>query len=602
MRKTDDASVSEIVYANDRPIAMSANYYFLEHRLTLIVEIERMDDTLRYKKQISTKDHTVTRKAELAKQVFLLTVCLSGAYLYVEPAKAYANRMGQPGLAWLYIISTCFPSIAVLYVATDTFFKLHFAANIPRVLKDVLVNPKTSVNRYIENFVIAAFSLVSSIPLASVLFAFHPKTMPEWAVILLALVILIDNTVLHFLPVKLVLNERIYRLPILPIECLVKWLWAKCRDYKLDELTKHKRALDIQKTKDWTDLKTLMKQRVTSAQQRLMQASFTWKWYLQYEVKPPEKFRGLAYADDPLKKVLAFLPEKQAAVGDFCKFLGKLNKLLLKGVSLLGAIWIWACCMGYYAAPVNQFQQWINPYVNSTAISYTAAAGISALPIYSISVLLTFFGGIFSGGIYTYLTTWGKNVTKIPMEVKLFPKLFIAAMVLNGVFAGFSYAAAAELVYSNFTAKWAQSFFVPFFVGAAISGIIFLGFAATRDFFMLMFLKMATHLSGKYTRFLCLGGKDMRRVVKLNEKIEQYKNSIDYMDGAQMEAELTGMTPERRQMVLGIEDVTYNKIIGHDANLKAYGSNNHWWSCFCCCKNGETDTKAEDTELQGLII
>jgi len=542
-----------------KPLAMSANYYLSE-------------------------DHTVSGIKELLTQIFLLVVCVSGAYLYWDPAYAYSKRVGLPGLAPLYIVGTCFPALAVLYVSTDIFFKLHFRTNIPNALKDVLVSPQTRVQRYGENFLIAFLSLLSSTPLASVIFAFPPKNMPLWCVFILATIILIDNTILHFLPVKLVLTQSIYRLPILPFEYLTKWLLAKCRDRKLTPLDKGERAYNTQMAKDWMGLKMLIIQRIALAQQRLTQQSFTWKWStLQYDVKVPENIRDLTDSNDALDLLLSFLPEGQAPNACW-QFLGKLNTHLQKGVSILGAIWIWSCCMGYYAGPVNQFQKLIHPYVNSTVISYTVAAGISVLPDYNLSVLLAFFGVNFLGGLYKYMTTWGKNVMKIPMEVKLFPKLFLATMGLNVVFAGFSYAAAVELVYSNFTGDWAQSIVLPLFVVAAVTGISFAGFMAVRNFFMLMFLKVATHLSGKYTRFLGLGNEEVKLLTKTTEKFNQYSNSVMYMDGEKLKNELSDMSQEQRQKLLGIDETAYEKMIDHKTNLQ---KNKDGWPCFDYCRKGQ---------------
>ncbi len=517
-------------------------------------------------------DHTVTFKQELVKQIFLLTVCVSGAYLYYAPAEDYAERVDRSDLSWLYIVSTCFPALVVLYVATDTFIKLHFSSRIPGALSHVLVNPQTRAWRYGENLAIAFISMLSAVPLASIMFTFHPEHWKKLGTFLFALLVLVDNTVLHFFPVKLILNQPIYRLPFLPLEYLVKALYVIFRDRHLSASDKTDHALQAQIQGDHMQLRTLMIQRITLAQQNMMQQSFQWSWRgLRYNAKAPENVCNLAASEKPLDLVLSFLPKSASAPWQIP---GKLNTLLLTGVGIIGALWICSCASGYYAAPFNQFYEWTG--------SYAAAAGITALPLYSLSVLLAFFGVFFLSGLYSYATTWGDGVTKIPMEVKLYPKLFILMMAVNGVLAGFSYAAAVELVYTGITYDWAKPL-VPMLVGLAKSGIPFVGFLATRDFFMLMFLKVAAHWQWS--------GNNHRLIAKTNEKIEQFKNSIMYMEGGPLEAVLSAMTEGERVRLLGIDDGVYDTVINHVENFKrSQRPKPSWYSFLPGCGVSEEDS------------
>ena len=136
------------------PIAASSQYYLVE-------------------------DHTTTWKKELLIQVFLLAVCISGAYLYFDPARAYADRVGRPDLAWYYITSTCFPALATLYVATDIFFKMQLSSRIPAALKGKLVDPQSRLARIGGNIFIGAISLLSSVVLTAVFLRFSPA---NWSV------------------------------------------------------------------------------------------------------------------------------------------------------------------------------------------------------------------------------------------------------------------------------------------------------------------------------------------------------------------------------------------------------------------------------------
>lgn len=528
------------------------------------------------------QDHTVTRKHEFLKQFFLLVVCVSGAFLYWIPAGAYAKRVDETDNTWRYQVGTCIPALAVLYVATDTFFKVHFGTQIPDELDDVLVNPQTRAQRYTENAAIFLVAAISALCLAAVIFTFPPSEKTKFGyLIALAVIILIDNTVLHFLPVKLILNKPVYRFPFLPFELA----YVAYRDRNLSSSDKMEQARQAQVAADRMQLKQLLIGRITLAQQRLTKQSFTWNCR-GYNVDVPKSLRHLKNADDPLQQILSILPEvkeqEQAASSPTC--LSRLNEGLRKLIVVAGAIWIWSCCTGYYADPVNELYKLTG--------DYRSAGPIAALPIYTLSVLLAFFGELFLGGLYAYATNWGKDTPKIPMEVKLYPKVFLLLMAVNAACTPYSFAAAAELVYKNFTGDFWQPF-VPYLVGAAKSGIAFVSFLATRDFFMLMLLKWGSHL----------GGEQSRLVAKTNEQIDQFKNSINLMDGEKLERELSAMTPDERQQLLGVSDKKYQQIINHEANFSASSSvepSTPWWSCFGCGGGAESDPLlGTETQVNG---
>jgi hypothetical protein len=441
-----------------------------------------------------TENHRRTLCNELGSQFFLLFVCASGASLYVEPAKAYAKRINEEDRAWMYIVGTCLPSLVVLYVATDTFFKMHASTVVPKALKAQLRNPQTVAHRIGENALIATLSLLSSVPLAVVSYQYHPEHWSDRLLWAMVAVILLDNTVLHFLPVKLVLNQPAYRWPIYPFELLIK----KISGFKV---ASGLRNIEVQQQ---------LSANLHRAQRKAEHQTFIWNGW-GYDVKVPEIIRGFSNDSDPIKKILSILDQSDRGETLNRKIPACLNTGLRTMLSLLGALWVWFCCVGYYATTLNQFHNMTDNYVKT--------ALITAVPIYILSVLMVFFGISFLSGLYDYFTIWGQHVTKIPAEIKLYPKAFLASMLVNISCLPFCYAASVELIYSGVTYDWALPA-QPFLVGCAMSGSIFVSFCAVRDFFMLMSKKHATYFGSEERYLFC----------EVDERINALRNSLLCMD------------------------------------------------------------------------
>ncbi len=90
--------------------------------------------------------------------------------------------------------------------------------------------------------------------------------------------------------------------------------------------------------------------------------------------------------------------------------------------------------------------------------------------VYFFTVLLSFFGYSFTTQFYDFMVHWGKDTPKLPLEFKLYPKVFSFLMVINMYIAFYSYAAAEELVHDTFI----EGLFTevrPIFIWFARSGI-----------------------------------------------------------------------------------------------------------------------------------
>ena len=326
-------------------------------------------------------------------------------------------------------------------------------------------------------------------------------------------------------------------------------------------------------------LKQSMIQRVAAGQAAIMQQAFKWNWRrLAFDITAP-----VFSEDAPLATVLDAIPAAVPKARAAC--LTHLNTGARKIFALAGAFMLWSCCAGYYAQPYNQVKQWTG--------SDLIAIATTATPIYNISALLSFFGVNFAHKIYDYLTDWSEGVaSKLPLAFRLFPKLFTLLMIANVAMMRFSYAAATELVYSNFTYDWAKPILSTLVV-ISIFGPSILGFMATRDFVSLVFQKYAMYF----------GSEQMKALIRGNERVEQYKNSVLYMDGDQLESELNFMQGDELQKISGMDHSELGRQKNHTENFKTWSANNNkpWWSCFPCAPKVSGDASYEPIGLMDGI-
>jgi hypothetical protein len=173
-------------------------------------------------------------KSEKRKQLALMAIAFSGAPLYAIPASNYSTRFygDNLGLRINFIIGTCTPALVVLYNATDIFLMLRAMGRPPEALKDVLKSPVRSKQDKLEDFGIILGSALSAMPLTVISLAYPIPGIPKAVVALLATAVQFDNTVLHFLPIKLALSHPIYRLPALPFEYFYKKFIKEIPDEK----------------------------------------------------------------------------------------------------------------------------------------------------------------------------------------------------------------------------------------------------------------------------------------------------------------------------------------------------------------------------------
>jgi hypothetical protein len=474
------------------------------------------------------QDHLLTLSSELKTQALLAFVSITGDILYYFPASKYSGNAAL----WLqvsYEAGTLTASLVVLYNATEFFFQFRRSEHIPPELQDILVTiPKWQQG--LKNSFIGLGSMVSSIPLAAVVFGYHPAGEPLWLLSLHAGLILFDNTVLHFLPFYLVMRTPLYRFPTIPFEKLFEYMqYCRLNEHQKEIFLKNQRQLAIH-----LQLKQLVMGSLTRAKNRILLEDFSFDVkHGGYKINPGNVVKlltGNKEKENNLNNLLALaeygnaqLPSKELIPYQPSRlhtFFSYVNSSLRYASYCAGAIWVAASCSGYLAEPIKE----LKTFTGNDAAAYA----LPAPSLYFFGVILVFFGGNALKDIYNYITSWGENTAKIPLEIKLYPKTFLLLMLANFYLSPFSFAAAEQLVIDNFSDEF-WDFIRPTLIYFARTGIPFLSVTAIMDFYKIILKKFAFHF----------GGDETKMIAQANSMIEQLINGIWLMKGEILQEDLT---------------------------------------------------------------
>ena len=472
-------------------------------------------------------------KQELLQQGFLFVVAISGASLYAVPADAYAWSEQAELISRInYIISTCVPALAVLWNSTELFLGMRAAEKIPEKLADYLENSFTPQQKIIENIIVTLGSAISAFPLAAVSFLYPIPGLPKGVIILQSIIVEFDNTILHFLPIKLALQNPLYRLPILPFEFIFKQIINCCRSPE----ERQKNQLQKQIDQYYQFIKQRFITHLDQVERLLSNYGFEFQAnclnYKNYVGKEIEELKQ-QHAQDPLlllENLLRLIHERSPKRPIDPP--STADRLLRKLVYIPGAFWVMSSCVGFLVAPINEMTELTG--------SEVMGASFSAPSVYFLGVLLAYFGGNSLQNTYDYFTSWQDDAVKIPQEFKIYPKTSILLIVISMYLSVFSYAAGAELIKDNFTGD--LEFLRPELLALSETGLAFLGFTAMLDFFSSI-LKKFSH----YGR-----NKDAEMVAKLSAAFSQLKNSIQLMKSDQLIISLSKLEGTRLMSILNI--------------------------------------------------
>ncbi|MCE3237593.1 MAG: rane protein of unknown function [Gammaproteobacteria bacterium] len=476
------------------------------------------------------KNHLPTRTYEMYKQAIMLSVAISGAGLYIVIADNYANRIrglyGDDTFAPIhYILGNCLGSLVVLYNSTDIFLTARDNEVVPSELSDVLDNPFSSEwARRTRDAVIVFFSALSSVPLSMISINYPAQWMSPELIYTQAVVTEIDNTLLHFLPIYLALQNPFFRLPVLPFELMYRYC---CYQQSQEEQNR------IDSNQVYSFLKQRLIAQLDAAQKQIIFQHVVFKRgqvgpsiYLPPQLEAV--IRGEADEDvenmesnrsstastlQKLTTIMAYAkphdPSKEEITTETCSLLPP----FLYGA---GALLVTLSAIGYLAEPINAVTRWTGSKEEGWLLSFA--------PVYFFTILLIYFGGNSMQGTYHYLTSWGDDDVKMPLEFKLYSRTALLSMLATFYLSIFSYAGASEMIYTNFSDKQYDDF-RPIFLFFAKAGITFLTFTAMTDFVRLILGKFALHC----------GNDKEKMMIQLNTMINQMKAvGIPLMNGEKL--------------------------------------------------------------------
>ncbi len=422
-----------------------------------------------------------TQSSEFIQQGILLIVSLSGSSLYIMPSYALAVKHGSQlaGNNLLmrkinYIVSTCVSGISFLYNSTEIFLKLWKNENIPEEISELLINKKK--NRNLEGAMIILGSAISAIPLMLVSFSYPLPVNSLSLKIIQGIIIEIDNTLLHFLPLKLAVQYKIYRIPVLPFEMIYNLYYENGDSNSID--------------KDSLNIKSKLIAYIHNVQHSLLIDKCNYGFYeYHWSKKFKDNFLDKISEFDEDDNLLMLLSKEFSFKEKVQTSQSHQYYAIISGI--LSSIWITSGFTGYFISTVNQLFSWTGNVALTSLIATPS--------IYLLGVLLTYYGYISGQELYEYLSKWDEKEAKFPLEFKLYPKTFTFLMMVNLYMMFYGYAAAEELVHDNFKGVFLENL-KPTFIWLARTGIGFLGLSANKDFVKNLLRKFAIYCGDNETK------------------------------------------------------------------------------------------------------
>jgi hypothetical protein len=480
---------------------------------------------------------------EAKKQLLLLLVALSGVGLYVTPADQYAQRKSGDniGMRINYIIGTCTPALMVLYNATDFFLVMRASDSIPAPLADLLKSHLTATQQRFQDIAITIGSAISSIPLTIISLAYPIPGLPQVVSILQAVAVQLDNTVLHFLPIKLAFSNPLYRVPALPLEYIYHKYQNRHQNREQKLVAEQMKVTGMH----YQSLKKRLIDTLTGVQKavQLKGLSFSVR-RMGYEVTLPNNIVDIAKGSDAEDgmKILLDLVSYQLPGFTLPTSPTLFQKSMSKIMYGAGATLVISSCVGYLASIVTA----LTAYTESDILG-----GVLSLPsMYFLSVLFAYFGGNTGQSFYNYLTSWSRDDIKIPLEFKLYPVTTILLIAFVGYVAPFSYAAANELIENSFAdEKWDDV--RPVLLVLAEIGVPFLSISAMKDFYVSLLNKFAYYF----------GNSDEQMIIQLMNMIESLKGGIQKMSNVRFLESLIHMHPDNLKLLTHYEKHEFDEYI-----------------------------------------
>jgi hypothetical protein len=482
--------------------------------------------------------HLTSLKDEFKKQLFLFIVAVSGCAVYALPADKYADEEYDHSVAMrvLFVICTCLPAFGFLNMATDTFLQQRKKErSIPLALNDILQSPLTPFQQNMKDAGIVVGAALSAVPFTVVSIVYPLPFLPRVVSWLQSAVVGIDNTILHFWPVFLAFQNPFYRFPTYIFESM----YAKIKYFRMTAEQRTEKENKAKLAQLVGELKGGINRMLGKSLNNLALHGMNLNTSsLLYELDLPDDIHSLLDSRTlPLSKLLALANFHPAASKAEDQQQGRwdragVDKVMLPLIYVLGALWVITSCAGYLAAPINQLVS-----ITGSTIGGTIGA---VTPSYFFLVLLAWIGGNSLQGVYHYLTHWGEQDVKLPLEFKIYPKTFMFLTLLDAFFASFSYGASNQTIKDNFEGDLAP--LVPALLVLSETGISFVGFIGLFNVY--------SNLLNKYAQYF--GNEEAREIVLIKNMIISLMDSLPLIKANELLESLEELPEEQLIALTGL--------------------------------------------------
>ena len=392
-------------------------------------------------------------------QCALVFIAAAGL-LYSKPAADFADHedlgLSKNTQVLFNVMDTCYSAFIVLCAATVFFYRFHVKPQqIPAELADIIEPPFTATEYLRKNVIIGAAAACSAVPFVTLAYVMY-QSLPAFELIPLLIYIAVANTFLHFLPIKLILDDPFYGAPPRYLKKSV----FECLGWKIQQ----KAPLDAEMQQQIGLLMAALNSQLANVMNDVPEATNKLAIIKNYTLQELLEAKAFPVVMDP-----PLTPrEKQAARAS-------------------GVFLVITSCIGYLANPYLVFTQVL-------AWTWWAAALITALPMFFLGVLFTYFGDTMGQQIWADIKADARYIYRCYKQdpanppvflqttiFKLYPTAAFACMALNVFLAMFSAAAAMEMIHYAFANLVSKEVLLALYVIAQI-GVSIVALYAPLDY------------------------------------------------------------------------------------------------------------------------
>ncbi len=410
-------------------------------------------------------------------QCALMLIAAAG-FLYFKPAADFSEHekvgIDKNTQAILNAMSTCYSAFIVLCAATIFFYRFHVKPQqVPKELIDAIEAPFTEAEYLRKNVILGTAAALSAVPFVTLAYMSY-ASLPNYLFYPFLGYIFLANTFLHFLPIKLILDDPLYG--AIP-RYIKKQLWD-C----LGLSEQKKAALDQQAQSEISQLIGALNSHFAALMNDLPNAETNLS-----KIKAYDYDDFITNASFSLPSTSSLTPQEKQVT------------------RILGVFLVITSCIGYLANPYLVFNQ-------ELGFAAWQAALITLTPTFFLGVLFTYFGDTMGQRLWSdiklnaqyFYRFFKQDPTNPPVFFttpifKLYPTTAIICISCNVFLSIFSAAAAMEMIHYAFSNQASQQALLLLYIIAQI-GITIIGIYAPLDYQQMLMTYYALYLESGVKR------------------------------------------------------------------------------------------------------